>query len=104
MAKSASFNPQVLQQLADELYRGARFLTFKWGVVGLIVFGVAGIAFGPIGALVGAMLGVVVGGMIAAPIADRMRVQAQEILLQLQIEANTRRSADLLERMAGGKV
>lgn len=96
---SVVYDPSVIQQLAENLYRRANSLVALYSVVGFVAgFALVLTALSrhdiaiPL-AFSGGLLGVLVGRLVATPRAFAMRVQAQTLLCQAQIERNTRAAA-----------
>ena len=107
----AEFDPTVIERHAAYLYRRAVALTRGFIIVGAVlgatagaypltrwshwpiphVFGVATLLFG---ALAGGLMGYVIGDFRA----EGVRLQAQLVLHQLQLERNTAAIADVLTR------
>lgn len=94
---NAQYDPRILLEYSNELYRQAAGIVWTAAVWGVLVGGgiFAGFdlmrsgTFGPI-ALVPALIGGMVGYRIGQGKAFRLRLEAQRTLLQLQIEFNTR--------------
>jgi membrane protein YqaA with SNARE-associated domain len=104
----ATYDPALLYAYADQLYRSAKWLEVVFTIVGLIGGAITGYSLGTLlligraaGANVqvpmlllagtGALLGSILGWMGGRQMADRLRLQAQLTLCQVQIEVNTRR-------------
>lgn len=96
---SIRYDPGVIVDFAERLYAQARNIEAIYAVIGAVVGGAGGIAFGlAIGgwavALLLASLGVVsvafFGLVIGRARAFSLRLQAQSALCQVQLEANTR--------------
>jgi len=90
------YDPKIIQQLADRLYRQAKSTVISFTVFGALVGGGGGAAAGPtppsaIGGLVGAVILGLFGFLIGQEIAFHLKVRAQTVLCQLRIEENTRR-------------
>jgi len=92
------YDDVILSGMADQLYREARWLELRYGLLGAL----AGLVGGALatsaadapwffGAGFGAILGAMVGYSLAKQAAFLLRVRAQTILCQVQIERNTRR-------------
>lgn len=99
------YDPQVLVQHAERLYREANFTMLRYGLLGFLLGAVAG---GTGGAIVGSAAGdagllfVAIGLATLVPLCtvvalvmgrDRafaLKMQAQTALCQVQIEVNTR--------------
>ncbi len=101
------FDPSVIEQYAEQLYRKADSVRVGSAVVGAIL----GVAFGaaplsPVGeflpvpsafGVATVLLGGLVGGFIGYVVGDgrafRIRLQAQMVLFQVQLERNTAQAA-----------
>ena len=94
---ATTYDPEVIQQHADRLYRQASALTGTYAFFGLVLGGAGGLVVGglaeadpaPLGAF-GAIVGAVIGGVIGHSKGFQLRLQAQLALCQLAIEKNTR--------------
>lgn len=105
MAAPVQYDPNVIQGFAEALYQRASSLVVSYALLGAV----GGAAIGFIGgmqveggmavmaALVGGAVGAFIGYSLAAPRAFMLRLQAQQALCQMQIEANTRSVALALE-------
>ncbi|MES2641040.1 MAG: hypothetical protein V4850_16235 [Myxococcota bacterium] len=97
--KTPQYDASILTTMAARLYSQASTITLKYAflgcLVGLATGGVAGVMGGAeeltLGlALVLGVFGAVLGVAAAAERAFMLRLQAQSILVQVQIERNTR--------------
>jgi uncharacterized membrane protein YeaQ/YmgE (transglycosylase-associated protein family) len=93
----ASYDQTILQEMADRLYAQAARVVATWTFLGAVAGVIAGLLKGghePLGWII---LGVVVGGvagfLLAQNRAFMLKLQAQTILVQVQIEQNTRLGA-----------
>jgi hypothetical protein len=92
----AKYDPQVIVQFADDLYKQAGSMAATYAVLGALVgFGIgAAVLSGLGGALIGGALGALLLGGLAFKVGQQrafaLRLQAQVALCQVQIEANTR--------------
>ena len=90
----AIYDPAVIQQYADSLYTRAVFVVLSFAAAG----GVLGIGFGVatagrggpgVGTLLLGGVGAALGVAFGSGRAFLLRLQAQQILCQVQLEANT---------------
>ncbi len=89
------YDPAVIQEFADKLYRLANLIILMWAFVGLAVGAGAGFFLGDQstrtpGAVVGAIVLGILGYTIGNSRAFLLQFQAQLALCQRQIEENTR--------------
>jgi hypothetical protein len=100
---SPQFDPNIIERYAEQLYRKADSVRVGSAITGAVlgvVFG--GVPISPVGAylpipstfglatiLLGAILGAFLGYAIGEGRAFRIRLQAQLVLFQLQLERNT---------------
>lgn len=100
------YDPRVLHEHAERLYREAKFIILRYSLVGLLLGFVTGVAGG---ALLGSVAGnaevlfALIGAVVLLPLftaigymqgrgrAFALKLQAQTALCQVQIETNTRR-------------
>lgn len=97
------YNPDLLHKLAGQLYRQALSVEVTQTLLGFLLG--AGVAFsvlasmmrdvGLVEVMVGGLVGALLGLSLARPKAFALRVQAQSLLCQVQIEKNTARTAEL---------
>jgi sulfite exporter TauE/SafE len=99
------YDASILQQFADSLYAKARSVVVTYAILGLVLGGIGGLVlqatasfgrdlrmfesvvlWGP------ALLGLAWGFAHGQMKAFKYRLEAQQVLCQVQIEANTRRS------------
>jgi len=98
---AVQYDPKIIAQHAEALYRRASRIVFTHGFMGLIVGAVAlGVASNQSSSsavltLVGALLGALLGISIGRGRAFVYQLQAQQALCQVEIELNTRRAAAL---------
>jgi len=93
----ASFDPTVIQQFAEALYRRAGTIVVFYaflvavlgGGLGLFLGQATGLGPGP-GALAMLVLGALLGAALGREKAFALKLQAQTALCQVQIEKNTR--------------
>ena len=102
----ARFDKQLLQDLADDLYSQAAWIqwwtVFQWAaVVGL---GCAAFMLvkrsGGIVEMLPVLVAVILGYGHGARKALQLRLEAQRLLLQMQVEENTAGTKEILERWA----
>ena len=93
----ASFDPSVIQEFAEALYRRAGTIVFFYAVLVAILGGGVGLVLGQAtglgpapGALAMLVLGALLGAALGRDRAFALRLQAQTALCQVQIEKNTR--------------
>jgi uncharacterized integral membrane protein len=100
----ADYDEQILMQFADQLYSQARAIVIStavlYGLIAMFVGFVGSAAMAaanprlevPIGAVTGVVtiLGVLIGVSVGNRRAFHLRLEAQRLLVQLQIERNTR--------------
>lgn len=91
------YDASVLQTMAEKLYDRARWVVIRYFMLGGLIGlggGYAGIATfthgEPLVALPLGFLGALVGAILASERAFMLRLQAQQLLVQVQIERNTR--------------
>jgi len=92
-----AYDPDIIQQMADGLYKQAKGIETRYALLGVIIGGVGGFAGAAtvgfdvplILAVGGAVVGGLMGYSIAKPKAFLLRLQAQQALCQVRIEANT---------------
>lgn len=96
---AVQYDPQIITQHAETLYRRASGIVFTYGVLGFLV------GAGILGALAAQHLGnsvtVLVGGLVSMFMGVSIgrsrafvyQLQAQQALCQVAIELNTRRTA-----------
>ena len=102
--RNNEYDPHVLQGYVDKLYREATWILLlravEWAII-LAIVTFAAIAFygraqsGAFdsaynGIIWGGILGALVGARLGSERATRLKLQAQQILLQMEIERNTR--------------
>jgi len=93
----ASFDPSVIQEFAEALYRRAGTIAFFYaflvailgGGLGFVAGQATSLGAGP-GALAMLVLGALLGAALGREKAFALRLQAQTALCQVQIEKNTR--------------
>ena len=94
--KKMAYDEEVLVNFASTLYKSANNMVSGGGFLGFVL----GIAIGylitdkgsgPIYMISGAVIGVVIGLVFAEGMSTNMRIQAQALMCQVQIEKNTRR-------------
>lgn len=97
------YDPAILQTMADRLYASAKFIVIKYALLGGFLGASTGFAAGIFidsqdpgkGFIMGVFLGflgLLFGAFFAQERAFMLRLQAQNILVQVKIEANTRPS------------
>ena len=105
----AKYEPQVIVQFADNLYRQAGSLPVSYAVLGVLLGAALGFALGgffraPEAAMIVAALGALLLGLVAFTVGQQkafaLRLQAQVALCQVQTEANTRAAGPIAERTA----
>jgi uncharacterized integral membrane protein len=101
----ARYDPTILQAFADDLYATASAVILRSTITGTLIGFAAGVAgtwafahgSGDVGssvvfpALVFGIIGMVAGRLVGVGRAFKYRLEAQRTLLQMQIEANTRK-------------
>jgi hypothetical protein len=98
---AVQYDPKVIAQHAEALYRRAARIVFTYGFVGLLVgasaLGAAASRSSSTGmfVMVGALVGALFGAAIGRGRAFVYQLQAQQALCQVEIESNTRRAATL---------
>ena len=92
-----SFDPAVIQQFADALYRRAGTIVIFYALVAGLLGGALGAAGGqatglgaPVGGLALLVLGALLGAAAGREKAFSLKLQAQTALCQVAIERNTR--------------
>jgi hypothetical protein len=98
---SVSYDPSVIEQFAQRLYRRATWIVAQYAILGLVVLPAAvSVPFilnrDGIGApelMVVAAVGGLIGFLIGREKGFNLRLQAQVALCQVQIERNTRGAA-----------
>lgn len=91
----AYFDPEVIQEFANRLYKRASSITVLYGTLGFLIgivgaaplFGTRGLSFLGVPVL---MLTTSVAALIGRERGYNMRLVAQQALCQLRIELNTR--------------
>src|SRR5258708_4093055 len=100
---AAAYNPEVLQQFADSLYRRATRIVFFYGFLGLVIGLIAGgiiagmardnaglTGLNSPGFVVGmVLLGTLAGVFLGREKAFSLKLEAQRTLCQMRIERNT---------------
>ncbi|MBN1954346.1 MAG: hypothetical protein JW900_04760 [Anaerolineae bacterium] len=115
------YDPRIIQQFADRLYRKATTAIVLSTILGVLFGGAGGFTLGLstgallaqdsssvlsgavvglVGGLVGAVLFALMGFLGGRERAFRLRLQAQTALCQLKIEENTRRAPAAAGRLA----
>ncbi|MFY0582542.1 hypothetical protein ACN28S_57100 [Cystobacter fuscus] len=98
---AVQYDPKIIAQHAEALYRRASRIVFTSAIMGLIVgAGALGVASNKspsntVLTLVGALLGALIGISIGRGRAFVYQLQAQQALCQVEIESNTRRATAL---------
>lgn len=103
---STQYDPNILQQFADSLYSQAKWLVFmtasRYGLGTYLIFLVGLIAIGNIHPpvemntvwglpVIPALIGTALGISVGRSKAFNLKLKAQQILCQVQIEQNTRK-------------
>lgn len=89
--KHVEYDPRVIRDFADALYRQAQSIVVGYTLLGGLIAGaVAWLRFEQAGGWVGFLLGAGLGWVFGQPRAQQLRLQAQTALLQVRIEENTR--------------
>jgi hypothetical protein len=99
---NTKYNPRIIEEAAQGLYQRAATIVVLSAVRYLVGFGIFGFVAGfaiarfevsgaVVGAFVCAAIGAFVGAAAGETHAFQYRLQAQQVLCQLQIEINTRR-------------
>lgn len=99
------YEPEIIQKFATKLYSRANSIVGTWTLGLGLVFLILGVLVGasvkdasafkdaaliPTGALVGLVVGLIVGYTIGSSRAFVLKLQAQQALCMVQIEANAR--------------
>lgn len=93
------FDAKILQNYAGQLYRSAASISWKYAIGGYILGSVFGSTLGGltnsiptkvVSVLLNGFIGMVIGYYIGKEKANNEKAKANMILLQLQIEENTR--------------
>ena len=93
--KSTRYDSAIIQTFADRLYSQADGVVIICVVIGILVGGGGGYAAGQIvGSIVGAVIIGALGFAIGMSIAFQLRLKAQILLCQMQIEENTRKTVE----------
>lgn len=97
---AVSYDAQVIQSFADQLYKQAARIVATYAIRGFLLAGpLAGFAAAVSGrssivpALVAGLIGAFIGASMGQGKANALRLQAQTALCQVQIETNTKLSA-----------
>ena len=99
---SGKYDPAVIQDMANRLYNESKWLILRGAVVGALFGAMTGsivaLLLGELSSVIGGVAVVVFGTLCAALGASYshsrtflLRLQAQKLLCQVQIEINTRR-------------
>jgi divalent metal cation (Fe/Co/Zn/Cd) transporter len=93
---SIRYDPLILQKFADRLYSTATSVVILCVIIGVVIGGVGGFQ---IGGIIGAVIGLVIlgalGFAIGLSIAFHLKLRAQSVLCQKQIEENTRKASGM---------
>jgi hypothetical protein len=87
------YDSKILQEFADKLYSQANSVVIICVVIGIIVGGLGGFMGGIIVALIGGVALGALGFAVGMSIAFQLKLRAQILLCQKQIEENTRKPA-----------
>jgi hypothetical protein len=96
---NTQYDPGVIQEFADRLYRQANLMAVLYGVLGAVIGAFAGFVVGQptdlsgLAALMGAGLFGGLGAAAGVARAFTLKLQAQTALCQKRIEENTRTGA-----------
>lgn len=101
-----NYDESILVQMADRLYKRASSIIFTLGLFGAFFGGAMGLGVSTsimlsagqsdfagvvlVIGLIGAVMGGIAGALIARERAFMLRLQAQTIMVQVQMERNTR--------------
>jgi predicted lipid-binding transport protein (Tim44 family) len=93
--KSTRYDSTIIQTFADRLYSQADGVVIICAVIGILVglgsgYGVGGV----VGAIVGSVIIGALGFVIGLSIAFQLKLKAQILLCQMQIEKNTRQTVE----------
>jgi hypothetical protein len=92
---STRYDPLILQKFADRLYSQADSMIIICVILGVAIGVIGGFQ---IGGIVGAVVGLVIlgalGFAIGLSISFQLKLRAQSVLCQKQIEENTRKSVE----------
>ena len=99
-----NYDPNIIQEFAERMYRKANFIIRLFAVVGVLVCSGAGIAIHGVSALVVgyAAVGGFIGYLIGKEFAFWFKFRAQEALCQGYIEAGIRKMG--VQVPSGGQV
>jgi hypothetical protein len=90
---STRYDPLILQKFADRLYSQADSVVILCVILGVAIGGIGGFQIGAgIGAVVGLVIFGALGFAIGLSIAFQLKLRAQSVLCQKQIEENTRQT------------
>ena len=90
---SIRYDPLILQKFADRLYSQADSVVILCVILGVAIGGIGGFQIGGgIGAVVGLLIFGALGFAIGLSIAFQLKLRAQSVLCQKQIEENTRQT------------
>jgi hypothetical protein len=90
------YDPAIIYNAAERLYRRAAWIAFLWGLYGFVAGGLAGAAAGAqlnalgTGVLVGLVLGTAFGVALGIERGFKLRLEAQTALCHVKIEEHTR--------------
>lgn len=89
----ANYDPKVIQEFADKLYKKASSIIATYTILGLVIGGVGGYFLapqaGPIFNAIAAVLFALLGFAIGREKSFMIKLQAQTSLCQMKIEQNT---------------
>lgn len=92
---SIRYDPQILQKFADRLYSQADSVILICVILGAAIGGFGGFDMGGIvGAVVGLLILGALGFAVGLSIAFQLKLRAQSVLCQKQIEENTRKTIE----------
>ena len=93
--KSTRYDSKIIQTFADRLYSQADSVVIICVVIGILVGLGGGYGVGQVvGAIVGAVIIGALGFAIGLSIAFQLKLKAQILLCQMQIEENTRKTIE----------
>ena len=95
------YDSSVIQRFASRLYSQATLILFLATFLGIVALGLPGYFVGrAVGLLAGSVIGGAVGFAIGDMLALALKLKAQSLLCQVQIEIHTRQAAAILAKKA----
>ena len=88
----ATYDPKIINEFADRLYKRAQSIIINYSVIGLFLGGMCGfITKEKIAMIIFALAGLIVGFLMGREKAFTLKLQAQTALCQVQIEKNSQK-------------